>query len=66
MAALGLATEELVEVDLVVREGPPKLSIDAHELTVDKQCASLGSVNHDLVTAIYNACRGRLHCCYIF
>ncbi|KFA52919.1 hypothetical protein S40293_00945 [Stachybotrys chartarum IBT 40293] len=38
VAALGLATEELVEVDLV--------------------CASLGSVNYDLVTAIYNACRG--------
>ncbi|KAF4472289.1 Tyrosyl-DNA phosphodiesterase 1 [Fusarium albosuccineum] len=44
VASLGLATDEPIDVDLVVG------AVTA--------CASLGSLNYDLVGAMYNACRG--------
>ncbi|EGR48686.1 uncharacterized protein TRIREDRAFT_61946 [Trichoderma reesei QM6a] len=47
VAALGLASAEPVEVDLLARCG------DLH------CCASLGALNHEFIEAIYNACRGR-------
>ncbi|PTB66590.1 phospholipase D/nuclease [Trichoderma citrinoviride] len=47
VAALGLASSEPVEVDLLAR-------------CSDLHCsASLGAINHEFIEAIYNACRGR-------
>ncbi|KAI9147921.1 Tyrosyl-DNA phosphodiesterase [Paramyrothecium foliicola] len=54
VAALGLATADPVEVDLVVFYVRRRCATRAD----GAQCASLGSINGDLINAIYNACQG--------
>ncbi|KYK55824.1 ubiquitin interaction domain-containing protein [Drechmeria coniospora] len=62
VAALGLATKDPVEVDFVVSDVDPRslnwLTGRTVQANADQQCASLGSIKHDLVEAIYNACQG--------
>lgn len=55
---LNLATKTPIDVDLVVSNSRSKDELFCLTCRV-VQCASLGSVNCDLVNAIYNACQGK-------
>jgi hypothetical protein len=58
VAALGLATDAPLEIDIVVSGMSGLKGVECVKVNARTQSASLGALNSDLIEAIYNACQG--------